>query len=195
MSDTTPVPTPEVPAAPVVPVVPVEPKPVEKPETGDKDWKAEAEKWKALSRQNEGTAKANADAAKRLAEIEESQKSESQKLTDAATKAQEAAKAAAGELALMKAAVKHGLSEEDIELLGTHGTPEEIGQRAEKLAARLKVAGEAKKKPDFGGGDRGGDVAATSFDAQIAEASKARDFRRVVSLREQKSAAAKTQKP
>ena len=49
----------------------------------DKDWHAEADKWKRLSRENEAKAKANAAAANRLAEIEESQKSEQQKLADA----------------------------------------------------------------------------------------------------------------
>lgn len=48
--------------------------------------KAEAEKWKKLSRENEKTAKANADAAKRLADIEEKSKSETERLVDAARK-------------------------------------------------------------------------------------------------------------
>lgn len=49
----------------------------EKPtETDGKDWKAEAEKWKSLSRKNEDTAKANAAAAKRLEEIEAANASE-----------------------------------------------------------------------------------------------------------------------
>ena len=38
----------------------------------DKDWQAEASKWKALARKHEKAAKDNADAARRLAEIEES---------------------------------------------------------------------------------------------------------------------------
>lgn len=54
------------------------------PETGQ----GEVEKWKALARQNEKQAKDNAAAAKRLAEIEESQKTETQKLTDAQQKAE-----------------------------------------------------------------------------------------------------------
>lgn len=58
-----------------------------KPDTGSvKDWAAEAEKWKALARKHEGTAKANSEAAKRLAEIEESQKSEVEKAVAAARK-------------------------------------------------------------------------------------------------------------
>ena len=52
-------------------------------ETATVDWKAEAEKWKALSRQNEDRAKANADKAKRFDAIEEQSKSEMQKLLEA----------------------------------------------------------------------------------------------------------------
>lgn len=46
--------------------------------------KAEADKWKRLSRENEKQAKANADAAKRLGEIEEASKSEIEKAVAAA---------------------------------------------------------------------------------------------------------------
>jgi hypothetical protein len=123
-----------------------------------KDWQAEAEKWKSFARKHEDAAKANAEKAKRLDEFEESQKTEQQKYADAAAKAEAKATATAAELARVKAAVKHGLSEEDLDLLGTHGTPEEIDARAERLAARIKAAGANKPKPDFGGGDRGTDV-------------------------------------
>lgn len=58
--------------------------PPKPPATGDdKDWKAEAEKWQALSRKNEDRAKANADAAKKLAEIEAANQTEAEKLTAA----------------------------------------------------------------------------------------------------------------
>lgn len=125
-----------------------------------KDWQAEAEKWKAFARKHEDAAKANADKAKRFDEFEESQKTELQKAADAAAKAKADADATRAELARMQAAVKHGLSEDDLDLLGTHGTPEEIEARAERLAIRLKAAEANKPKPDFGGGDRGGDVTA-----------------------------------
>jgi hypothetical protein len=49
---------------------------------------AETEKWKALARKHEAQAKANADAAKKLAELEEQDKTELQKLTDAKTLAE-----------------------------------------------------------------------------------------------------------
>lgn len=134
----------------------------------EKDWQAEAEKWKAFARKHEDTAKANADKAKRFDEFEESQKSELQKAADAAAKAKADADQTRAELARMKAAVKHGLSEDDLDLLGTHGTPEEIEARAERLATRLKAAESNKPKPDFGAGDRGTDV--TNKSSQLTEA-------------------------
>ena len=96
--------------------------------------------------------------ASKLDELEESQKTELQKATDAVTQAKADATAARAELAIAQAAVKHGLSQDDLELLGSHGTAEEIDARAEKLAGRLKAAADSKPKPDFGGGDRGEDV-------------------------------------
>jgi len=81
---------------------PPQPDPANAPEPADpptppeppKDWQAEAEKWKRLSRDNETRAKANADAAKRLAEIEDAAKSESEKLAEKLTAAEDRVKAA-----------------------------------------------------------------------------------------------------
>ncbi|MDF7641732.1 hypothetical protein PT279_09065 [Bifidobacterium sp. ESL0784] len=50
------------------------------------DWKAEAEKWKSLSRKNEAQAKSNADKARQFDEFQESQKTELQKAQDEAAK-------------------------------------------------------------------------------------------------------------
>ena len=164
----------------------------------EKDWQAEADKWKAMARKHEDSAKANADKAKRFDEFEESQKSELQKAADIAAKAQEDAATSRAELAVMQAAVKHGLSQDDLDLLGSHGTPDEIDARAEKLAGRLKAADATKPKPDFGGGDRGGDVTSGKevdvIDGQIAEAQKAGNFQLVIALRQQRSALLAEQK-
>jgi len=72
------------------------------------DWQAEAEKWKGFARQHEKRAKENAEAAKRLADLEEAGKTEAQKLTDRATAAEQKAAAATAtatrlEVALEKA--------------------------------------------------------------------------------------------
>lgn len=192
MSDPT---TPVVPTPPAIPVVPAEPAAITPPAEPVKDaayWETEAEKWKTFSRKHEDTSKANAEKAKRFDEFEESQKTEIQKHADAATKAQKAAAETAVELARVKAAVKHGLTEDDLDLLGTHGTAEEIDARAEKLAARIKAADAAKPKPDFGGGDRGADVGGGApvdvIDGQIAEATKAGNFQTVIALKQQRAA-------
>lgn len=103
------------------------------------DSAAEVEKWKALARKNEARAKENAEKAQRLDALEEANKTEQQKLSDAADLARKEAAETAVELAKLRAAVKHGLSDDDLELLGT-GTAEEIEGRAERLAARLKGA-------------------------------------------------------
>lgn len=154
MSDT----TPETPAAEQTPASTEAASTPAADTAAEKDWKAEAEKWKAFARKHEDTAKANAEKAKRFDEFEESQKTELQKAADAAAAAKAEADATRAELARMQAAVKHQLSEEDLELLGSHGTPEEIDARAERLAARLKGAEASRPKPDFGAGDRGSDV-------------------------------------
>jgi hypothetical protein len=81
---------PPVPAPPPVSAPPTDPPvdppadPPADPATGDvAKALADAEKWKALSRQNEAKAKANADAAKELADIKASQLSDTEKLTTA----------------------------------------------------------------------------------------------------------------
>lgn len=43
------------------------------------DWKSEAEKWKSLARKHETNAKSNADAARRLAELEAANQTETEK--------------------------------------------------------------------------------------------------------------------
>lgn len=127
------------------------------------DWEARFKESQEHSRKWEERSKANKDAADRLSALEEASKTEAQKVAERAEQAEKASLADRAELARLKAAVKHGLSEEDLDLLGTHGTPDEIAARAEKLAKRLSAVDAAKAKAkDFGGGDRGKDVAGKS---------------------------------
>lgn len=58
------------------------------PKKTETDFQAEAAKWKALSQKMEARAKENADAAKRLAELEEADKTEIQRAVDKATEAE-----------------------------------------------------------------------------------------------------------
>lgn len=141
---------------PVVPATPVPdpPKPTapSEPDKAPKDWQAEAEKWKAFARKHEDSAKANADKASRFDEFEEANKTEMQKAADRATAAE--AKVAEFESRTLRAEVAASKGIPAALLSGS--TKEELEASADAL---LAFRGE-KTKPDFGGGDRGGDVTA-----------------------------------
>lgn len=101
------------------------------------DYKAEAEKWKALSRKNEAEAKALRPAAQKLADLEESQKSElerAQARADAAEK-----KALETEHAALRASValELGLTASQAKRL-VGSTKEELEADAAELLADIK---------------------------------------------------------
>jgi len=95
----------------------------------------ELAKWKQLARKHEEQAKKNADAASRLEELEK-QQSDASELSKQLQEARDEAEKKDFEIARLTAALNHGLSADDLDLLGT-GTPEEITKRAERLAERL----------------------------------------------------------
>lgn len=106
--------------------------------TAEVDHAAEAEKWKALSRKHEAQAKANAEAARRLAEIEEANKTEEQKRADREAALTEQNQALAAELARTRAAVKFGLNDDDLAAL--EGVPaDKVEAVAARIAARTPV--------------------------------------------------------
>jgi len=96
----------------------------------------ESNDWKARAREWEKRAKANADAASRLAELEESQKSEAQKLADAKTAAEKEASDARAEAMRWRVAAKHGVSDEDAELFLTGTDEETLTKQAQRLGER-----------------------------------------------------------
>lgn len=99
---------------------------------GEHDYKAGEAKWKAMSRKHEADAKTNRDAAKRLAEIEEANKTETQKAADKATLSDKAAADAKSELARLRVAMRKGLTEAQAKrLIGT--TEEELEADADEL--------------------------------------------------------------
>ena len=105
----------------------------------------ELAKWKAMARKHEAQAKANAAAAKRLAEIEDANKTETQKLTEAKAAADKAAASAQGELARLRVAMRKGLTEAQAKRL-VGETEEELEADAEELLASFgqkKDAGDA----------------------------------------------------
>lgn len=128
-------------------------------DTGPVDWEqrakqaeADRDKWKTLSRNHESKAKANADAAAKLAQFEESQKSEQQRLTERLASAEvELAQYRTREVRTA-AAVQAGLSPDMAEYL-TEVEPERALAQAKKLAERMKPA--EPKPADLRQGARG----------------------------------------
>ena len=102
----------------------------------------EVETWKARAREWEKKAKANADAAKKLSELEDAQKSETQRLADAATAAKTEADAAKADALRWRIAAKYGVSDEDAELFLTGTDEATLTKQAERLAG---VAADKKK--------------------------------------------------
>lgn len=121
--------------------------PNQPPADQDVNWQEEAEKWKALSRKHEEASQKNADKAKQFEAWQDSQKTEQQKAEDAAKALQSERDTALTEAARLRAAIAHGLTEDDLDLIGG-STPEEIEQRAEKLAARLQAQQTQTPPPD-----------------------------------------------
>lgn len=104
--------------------------------SADKDWQAEAAKWRALARKHEQQAKANVEAARRLATIEEASKSEQQRLAEQLEQAKARAEQAELKALRAKVAVAKGLPPAlATRLQGT--TEEEITADADELAAML----------------------------------------------------------
>lgn len=136
----------------------------EQPATGEpaaKDWQAEAEKWKGLSRKNEEQAKANAAAAKRLAEIEESNKSAEEKAAERTRAAEQTAASAAAEAAKLRVALTKGLPADLVDRL-VGSTPEELAEDADRLLALIKPPA-----PSFDAGARTTAAAPTDMNALI----------------------------
>lgn len=92
-------------------------------------------------------AKANAEAAKRLAEIEEAQKTEAQKQADRVAALERDAQTAKAEALRYKIAAKHNVSDEDAELFLTGTDEETLTKQAERLAARTADAAAEAGKP------------------------------------------------
>lgn len=172
---------PEVPAVPATPVAPVgdPPKP---------DEPLGAPGLKALQTEREARAaaeKANADLAAKVKAFEDRDKTEAEKAAERLAASEKAAADAQIELARYKVAAEKGV---DAELL-TGNDEAAMRVAADKLLAWRGDPKPAVPKPDPAQGARPG---VSDIDAEIAEAQKARDFVRVISLREQKAAAAKT---
>jgi hypothetical protein len=125
----------------------------------EKDWKAEAEKWKKLSRQNEDAAKEFRAKASKLDEIEAASKSEAEKLQERASKAEGRATEAEMKALRLEVAGEKGLSPVQAKrLIG--GTREELEADADELLASFRSEERSQGSPSTrprerlrGGGD------------------------------------------
>lgn len=117
----------------------------------DKDWQAEAEKWKAHARKHEDQAKANSAAAKRLAEIEAANKTAEEKAAEARATAERERDDARLALLRRDVAEDAGLPRTWADRLrGT--TKEELEADAKQLAKDLEPAAKpttARPVPDL----------------------------------------------
>ena len=108
----------------------VEPQPEPDAPAQDTDWKAEARKW-------EQRAKANKDAAARLQEFEDAQKSEQEKLAEKLSVTEKRAVEAELRAARLEVATSKGLPMASVKFL-TGNTPDELAASADELLGLLK---------------------------------------------------------
>lgn len=102
--------------------------------------------WKSRARDNERRAKANAEAAKRLQQIEDAQKTEAERAAEALNAEKARADAAERAALSLRIATEHHLGADDADLLA--GLPDEDAMR--KLAKRLEA-----QHADEAAGDQG----------------------------------------
>jgi hypothetical protein len=143
------------------PETPTEDAPQEEtPEVFDAEYVAKLRKEAAKYRTE---AKANADAARKLAELEDANKSEQQKLADRLADAEQEAQQARVEALRFKIASKHGVSDEDADLFLTGTDEETLTKQAERLALRNEEAGKPRPpRPDPNQGRQSGGSANTA---------------------------------
>lgn len=102
--------------------------------------------WKHKAREQERRAKENADARKRLDELEAKNKSEVEKATDARTAAEAERDAARAEALRLRVAAKHGISETDADLFLTGTDEDTLTAQAQRLVA---LDSERKKNGNY----------------------------------------------
>lgn len=140
--------------------------------------------WKAMARKHEQRAKDNAEAAKELAKLKKSQMSEAEKLQTERDEAKAEAEATKAENARLKVEKKFkNLTDDDFAILD--GVPaDQYEARAKALSDRI-----AKAAPDAPAGPSGTEVKGAKqkapLEQQLADAQKAKDWPRVIALKQQ----------
>ena len=99
------------------------------------DWKAEARKWEQRAKQSHAEAKANAEAAKRLKEMEDADKSEVERAAEAAKAAEKRAEEAEARALRLEIAHEKGLSPSQAKRLVGSSREELEADAAELLEA------------------------------------------------------------
>lgn len=133
---------------------PAEPQgsPEVEPQEDKTDWKAEARKWEARAKENNG-------AAQKLTELENASKSELQKAIDRAAAAEAALATAQAESLRLTIAARHGISGDHLDLL-TGSSEDELEEKAKKLSALITDSGKSdpfpKADPSQGAGGGSG---------------------------------------
>ena len=113
--------------------------------------------WKQKAREQEKRAKDNSDAAKRLTELEDAQKSEQVRQAEATDAAKRDAVEARAEALRYRIASKHGISEDDAETFLTGTDEESLTRQAERLSALSKeTPTPSGPRPDLSQGAKGG---------------------------------------
>ncbi len=123
--------------------------------------------WKAKAREQEKRAKDNAAAAKRLSEIEDAQKTETQKLNEQFEAARAEADEARTELLRYRIASTHGINDaDDIALFLTGSDEDTLTRQAERLAARNEESNRPRSpRPDPSQGASGSPAKGTPADS------------------------------
>lgn len=103
------------------------------------DLEAEVAKWKALARKHEGQAKSNAEAAKKVKEMEDASKSDIEKATAAQTAAEKRAEAAEAKALRYEIALEKNVPAKLIKFLGGN-TEDEIKAAADELLEAVSPA-------------------------------------------------------
>lgn len=143
---------------------------------GDAGKKALAEERKA----RKAAEKAAAEAAAKIKEFEDRDKSELERATEAAKTAEAEREAAKAEALRLRIAIKHGISDEDAELFLTGTDEDTLTRQAEALSTRFSQR-PGTPKPDPSQGARG----PVGIDSRIAEAEKNGDARTSIALKSQ----------
>lgn len=127
------------------------------------DWKAKYEAMRTHARTWEDRAKSNQDAAKRLADLEEQNKSELQRAQETAEKAAQERDAAVRDVMRFRIAAEFELGADDAELFLTGGDEDTMRRQAEALAKRNAPRPPENPIQGAGGNDAGSKSAAQAW--------------------------------